>query len=194
MALRPAAFLDKDGTLLEDVPYNVDPRLMKLAPGAARGLRELGRLGLPLVVISNQPGVALGRFGYQRLQAVASRLQEMFVAHGAHLEGCYWCPHHPQGTVAGYSSACDCRKPAPALPRLAARELGLDLGRSWFVGDILDDIEAGRRAGCRTILVDNGGETEWRQDRPERIPDHVVADLHEAALHIAARASRGARA
>ena len=185
MALRPAAFLDKDGTLLEDVPYNVEPGKMRLAPGAAEGLRELGRLGLALVVVSNQPGVALGRFGHERRDGVADRLREMFERHGARLSGCYWCPHHPDGTVAPYARACDCRKPGPGMPRRAASELGLDLGRSWFVGDILDDVQAGRRAGCRTILVDNGGETEWRQDTPDRIPERIVANLHEAALHIA---------
>ena len=185
MALRPAAFLDKDGTLLEDVPYNVEPGKMRLAPGAAEGLRELGRLGLALVVVSNQPGVALGRFGHERLDGVADRLREMFERHGARLSGCYWCPHHPEGTVAPYARACDCRKPAAGMPRRAASELGLDLGRSWFIGDILDDVQAGRRAGCRTILVDNGGETEWRQETPERIPDRIVTDLREAALHIA---------
>lgn len=185
MALRAAAFLDKDGTLLVDVPYNVDPARMTLAPGAPAGLRGLARLGLALVVVSNQPGVGLGRFSHERLDGVAARLRAMFLEQGALLEGCYWCPHHPGGTVVGFARRCDCRKPSPALVYRAARELGLDLRRSWFVGDILDDVEAGRRAGCRTILLDNGGETEWRQDSSFRIPDRIVADLHEAALHIA---------
>src|SRR5690606_17838385 len=125
-------------------------------------------------------------FRYERLRDVSDRLEEMFRANEAHLAACYWCPHHPRGTVASYASACECRKPAPALLQRAAGELGLDLRSSWFIGDILDDVEAGRRAGTRTILIDNGGETEWRQDSPCRIPERVVADLHAAALHIAA--------
>jgi D-glycero-D-manno-heptose 1,7-bisphosphate phosphatase len=185
MALKAAAFLDKDGTLLVNVPYNVDPRRMRLAPGAAEGLRALGRLGIALVVVSNQPGVALGHFDYHRLEGVAARLRAMFRAQGACLAGCYWCPHHPQGTVTGFAKTCGCRKPEPALVLRAAADLGLDLERSWLVGDILDDVEAGHRAGCRTILVDSGGETEWRQDSARRIPHRVVADLHAAALHIA---------
>lgn len=185
MALSPAVFLDKDGTLLENVPYNVEPCLMKLAPHVARGLRILGRLELPLVVVSNQPGVALGHFDHDRLADVADRLQEMFAINGARLAGCYWCPHHPGGTVPGYAGACDCRKPSPGLLLQAAGELGLNLARSWFIGDILDDVEAGRRAGCRTILVDNGGETEWRQDIPERRPDAVVGEFQEAARCVA---------
>ncbi|MFA9441620.1 D-glycero-alpha-D-manno-heptose-1,7-bisphosphate 7-phosphatase [Uliginosibacterium sp. sgz301328] len=191
MALRPAVFLDKDGTLLQDVPYNVEPRLMKFAPQAAAALHVLGRLGMPLVVVSNQPGVARGCFEHARLRGVTNRLHEMFAANGARLSGCYWCPHHPQGTVAEYARDCDCRKPAPGLLLTAARELGLDLSRSWFIGDILDDVEAGHRAGCQSILVDNGGETEWRQDCAARVPDAIADDLHDAALHIASALYRG---
>lgn len=175
----PAIFLDKDGTLLDDVPYNVDPALMRLAPGAPEGLARLGRLGLPLIVISNQSGVAFGRFGLTALGKVEQKLSELFAAHGARLAGCYFCPHHPKGTVAPFNVRCDCRKPAPGM-FLAAAEHGIDLSASWFIGDILDDIEAGHRAGCRAILIDNGNETEWR-DGPGRTPDAKVSDLDLAA-------------
>lgn len=175
----PAIFLDKDGTLLEDVPYNVDPARMRLAPGAAAGLARLGRLGLPLIVVSNQSGVAFGRFELAALERVEQRLCELFTANGARLAGCYFCPHHPHGTVAPFNIRCDCRKPAPGM-LLAAAEHGVDLSASWFIGDILDDIEAGHRAGCRTILLDNGNETEWR-DGPGRTPDAKVRNLDLAA-------------
>lgn len=187
--LRPAVFLDKDGTLLDDVPFNVDPHRMRFADGVPQALAQLSALGVPLVVISNQAGVALGRFDAARLDDVARHLSAMFARCGASLAGAYFCPHHPQGKVAAYAVDCDCRKPRPGLLRHAAREHAIDLRRSWMVGDILDDVEAGRRAGCRSVLVCNGNETEWR-DGEFRRPDHFVRDLAEAAqLIVAARAA-----
>lgn len=183
---RPGAvLLDKDGTIVEDVPYNVDPARMRLAPGAGSALRRLGALGVPLVVVSNQPGIALGRFTPQALAAVRERLTEMFAEHGARLSGFFYCPHHPDGSVQRFARACLCRKPMPGLLRNAAALLQFDLRRSWMIGDILNDVEAGNRAGCRTILVDCGNETEWVKG-PMRNPDHVVRDLDEAAQIVVA--------
>jgi D-glycero-D-manno-heptose 1,7-bisphosphate phosphatase len=181
--LKPAVLLDKDGTLLEDVPYNVDPASMRFAPGAADALRLFAAHAVTLVVVSNQGGVALGRFPRGALDTMQAHLRDMFASCGAVLAGAYWCPHHPQGHVAPYAGPCACRKPAPGLLLRAAREHGLDLGASWFVGDILDDVEAGTRAGCRTVLIDNGHETEWR-DGPLRRPTLRVHDMREAALAI----------
>jgi len=175
-----AVFLDKDGTLIEDVPYNVDPELIRLAPGVVEGLRALHHAGYQLVVITNQSGVARGYFGEEALAAVKRRLRELLDAHGVPLAGFYYCPHHPDGVVPGYALACACRKPEPGLVLLAAREQGLDLSQSWFVGDILNDVEAGRRAGCRTILVDNGGETEWVFTSRRR-PHHTVSNFSQVA-------------
>lgn len=183
-----AVFLDKDGTLVEDVPYNVDPRRIRLMPGAAEGLRALRDAGYRLVVISNQSGVARGFFPEIALAGVGRRVAELLAAEGVELAGFYYCPHHPAGAVARYAVACDCRKPAPGLVLRAAREHGLDLGRSWLVGDILDDVEAGRAAGCHTVLLDNGHETEWAWS-PRRRPDHVAADLIGAAAIITGRAA-----
>ena len=181
---RAAIFLDKDGTLLRDVPYNVDPTLMRFMPHAQAGLRRMTRLAMPLIVVSNQPGVALGLFGVDALMSVERHLADMFARSGCRLEAFYACPHHPRGTVASFTCACLCRKPMPGLLQRAAVEHGIDLDRSWFVGDILDDVEAGRRAGCRTILLDNGHETEWKRtlvDAHLRTPDHVVPHLEAAA-------------
>jgi len=182
--LQPAVFLDKDGTLLDDVPYNIDPSLMRLAPGACEALTLLASQPFALFVISNQSGVALGKFQRAALKDVEAELVRMFAECGATLAGAYWCPHHPDGSVAPYATACDCRKPAPGLLLRAAREHRLDLARSWFIGDILDDVEAGNRAGCRTILLDNGHETEWIEG-PQRVPNARAADLHEAARIVA---------
>jgi histidinol-phosphate phosphatase family protein len=184
MALKPAIFLDKDGTLLVDRPYNVDPALMEWAPGARAGVALLGRLGHPLIVISNQAGVALGRFEEAALGAVQAQLSAMFQHEGARLAGFYYCPHHPRGTQSQYALSCLCRKPMPGLLTRAAADHGIDLKASWFIGDILDDVEAGRRAGCHTMLLDNGNETEWMRGAL-RTPDGMAADMHAAARLVA---------
>lgn len=179
MALTPAIFLDKDGTVLQDVPYNTDPEKMVFAPGACEGLARLSALGLPLIIITNQPGIALGKFDYHALHRMQRRLDRMFEDAGARLAGFYFCPHLPQEKRPDGALSCACRKPRPGLLLKAAQEHAIDLRLSWFVGDILDDVEAGRRAGCRTVLIDNGNETEWRVD-PWRTPDKRVADFSSA--------------
>lgn len=178
-----AIFLDKDGTLLEDVPYNVDPARIALAPGAGEGLRLLAATGLPLIVVSNQPGVALGYFSKQALEDVAKRLGELFAQYGATLGGCYFCPHAP---LADGSVNCICRKPGDGLLRQAASAQGLTLEGSWMIGDILNDVEAGRRAGCQTILIANGNETRWQPGRL-RVPDYIVTRFDEAAAIVIAQ-------
>jgi len=173
-------FLDKDGTLVEDIPYNVDPARIALVAGAPRALRRLAEAGCRLVVVTNQSGVARGLFPEAALEGLRRRLDALLTACGARLDGFYYCPHLPHGDVARYARACQCRKPADGMLRAAAADLGLDLGEAWLIGDILDDVEAGHRAGCHTILVDNGHETEWRPG-PGRNPDFVVPTLEEAA-------------
>ncbi len=179
----PAVFLDKDGTLIEDVPFNVDPALIRLTPGAGEALRSLRDAGFKLIVVSNQSGVARGLFPEAALARVAERLDALLAEWDVRLDGFYTCPHHPEGSVPEYAIACACRKPAPGMILAAAREHGVDLQRSWLIGDILNDVEAGRRAGCRTILLDNGNETEWELSA-ERRPDFVAPDLGAAAERI----------
>ena len=168
-----AVFVDKDGTLVENVPHNVDPERIALAPGAQQGIARLAASGYRVIVVSNQPGAALGLFKEQALREVEQRLRKLLPA----LDGFYYCPHRP-------GAGCGCRKPAPGMIERAAREHGVDLSASWMIGDILDDVEAGRRAGCRTILLDNGNETEWRVS-DERSPHHIARDLSQAAAIIA---------
>lgn len=176
--LRPAVFLDKDGTLIENVPYNVDPALVRFTPHALEAVRLLADRGYALVIVSNQPGLALGYFdraAWVRLQAaVTKRLKDEA---GVELTGFFACPHAPSPR---HMPGCLCRKPAPGLLRQAALSHKLDLTRSWMVGDILDDIEAGRRAACRTVLMDVGNETEWVMS-PLRTPHHRAPDLLSAA-------------
>lgn len=180
----PAIFLDKDGTLIENVPYNVDPERIILGPGVSVGVRQLFDAGYRLVVVSNQSGVARGLFSETALVAVHDRLEFLLKDEaGADLSGFFYCPHHPEGTVDGYSISCLCRKPQPGMLLRAAQELDIDLSHSWMIGDILDDIEAGRRAGCTTILIANGNETDWIIT-PMRQPHFIVSNLSEAARTI----------
>lgn len=178
-----AVFLDKDGTLVEDIPYNVDPALIRLSEGAREGLRLLQEAGYRLIVVTNQSGIARGYFDERALIPVMKRLQELLSPAGIHLTGFYYCPHHPQGKVPGYAVDCSCRKPQPGMIQKAAVEHRFDLASSWVVGDILNDVEAGSRAGCRTVLIDNGNETEWDLT-PLRQPGYIVKNLFEAALII----------
>jgi len=180
---RPAVFLDKDGTLVRNVPYNVDPRRIELESTAAEGLAQLAEAGLALVVVSNQSGVARGFFEEKALDAVEQRIRQLLEALDIELAGFYYCPHHPEGSVAQYRVRCNCRKPAPGMLLSAAQDLGLDLSRSWLIGDILDDIEAGRAAGCRAVLIDAGHETEWVSG-PRRTPHYIAANLADAARFI----------
>lgn len=172
----PAIFLDKDGTLLVDVPYNVDPAQMRLGDGVATGVRRLYEAGFALVVVTNQSGVARGYFAEGAIAPVEQRLRQLL---GVPLAGFYYCPHHPEGAVARYACRCRCRKPEPGMVRRAAADLNLNLEQSWLVGDILNDVEAGRRAGCRTVLIDNGNETEWVLN-PWRLPHQTVSTFDQA--------------
>ncbi|GAB4372183.1 MAG: HAD-IIIA family hydrolase [Elainellaceae cyanobacterium] len=172
-----AIFLDKDGTLIENVPYNVDPDRMRLCWGTLTGVRKLYTAGYALIVITNQSGVARGYFSETAIAAVKERLQTLLEVP---LTGFYYCPHHPEGTVAEYAISCICRKPEPGLLQQAVQEHDIDLSQSWLIGDILHDVEAGHRAGCRSILIDNGNETEWIMT-PDRTPDYTTTNLSLAA-------------
>jgi len=179
-ALRRAVFLDKDGTLVENVPYNVDPAQLRFTVGALGGVRALAAAGFALVVVTNQPGLALGRFSRGAFLALEDALrQRLRDEAGVELTAVMVCPHAP----APPDKSCLCRKPAPGLLRQAAVAHGLDLRASWMVGDILDDVEAGHRAGARSLLLDVGNETEWRLS-PLRTPHRRCADLAEAATLI----------
>ncbi len=175
-----AIFLDKDGTLIDKVPHNVDPEHLRLNAGAAAALRLLRDAGFRLVVVSNQSGIARGYFSEKELLGVERVLRDLLAYERLELSGFYYCPHHPNGSRPLYAVSCVCRKPRPGLLTRAAAELDLDLARSWMVADVLDDVEAGLRAGCRTVLIDDGNETEWRNSEA-RLPHHEASDLDEAA-------------
>lgn len=177
---KKAIFLDKDGTLIPDIPYNADPRLVSISANAIIGLKQLAAAGFIFVVITNQSGIARGFFSEKHLQPVFTTIEYLLQQHGVFIEKFYHCPHHPDGSVPPYNVECVCRKPHPGMLLRAARELDIDLSESWMIGDILNDIEAGKRAGCHTVLIDNGNETEW-QLSPWRTPDFVAKSINAAA-------------
>lgn len=184
-----AVFLDKDGTLIDDSPYNVDPDLIRLSAGALEALRLLQDHGYQLIVVTNQSGVARGYFREEELQPVEARLRVLLSPVGVSLMGFYYCPHYPGGELSQYAVECTCRKPQPGMLYKAALEHQFNLEESWLVGDILNDMEAGNRAGCQTVLVDNGHETEWDL-ASIRQPTFIVKDLMEAAYIIVTAGSK----
>ncbi|HEX5554107.1 MAG TPA: HAD family hydrolase [Chitinophagaceae bacterium] len=175
-----AIFIDKDGTLLVNVPYNVNPDLLSFQQNAVEGLRRLQTYGYLLFIVTNQSGVAFGFFKEEALWELHKAIQGLLEEAGVRLDGFYYCPHHPDGIIRQYSMPCTCRKPAPGMLLRAAGDFNIDLSSSWMIGDILNDVEAGDGAGCKTILIDNGNETEWHLGR-HRIPDLVAENIKDAA-------------
>ncbi|WP_069804106.1 D-glycero-alpha-D-manno-heptose-1,7-bisphosphate 7-phosphatase [Thermogemmatispora onikobensis] len=176
--MRPALFLDRDGTLVQPVHYPRRPEDLHLYEAIAPGLRLLQALGYVLVVVTNQSGLARGYFTEAALEEMHAYLRRELAREGVYLAAIYYCPHHPEGRIPALAIQCNCRKPQPGLLLRAAAELRLDLTRSWFVGDILDDVEAGNRAGCRTVLVDLG--TEGPPESALRRPTFVARDTCQA--------------
>jgi D-glycero-D-manno-heptose 1,7-bisphosphate phosphatase len=190
---RRTVFLDKDGTLIEDLPYNVDPRRVRFAPGAREAVRLLAAAGYRLVIATNQAGIARGYFTEQELRAVERHLAAEVESLGGRLDGFYFCPHLPEG-VNEFATECACRKPEPGMIRQAVEELGVRPDRAWFVGDTWMDVVAGRRGGCRTIMV--GPESRDADGLPDdRRPEFAVGDLLDAAhVILAADAKADAKA
>jgi D-glycero-D-manno-heptose 1,7-bisphosphate phosphatase len=170
----PAVFLDRDGTLIHARHYPSRPGDLVLYDGIVAELATLKRGGFKLVLVTNQGGLAYGYFTASDLTRMHDHLQTQLAAAGADFDAIFHCPHHPRGRIPELAIDCDCRKPKPGMLLSAAHELDLDLNRSWMVGDILDDVEAGNRAGCRTILVDLG--TEAPPGAPARTPSFVARD------------------
>jgi len=178
-----AVFLDKDGTLIPDIFYNSNVEKITLCDGVVEGLTQLANNGYDLFVISNQPGIAYGYFNEEALMHVREKINSLLKIFGISLSGFYYCPHHPLGRIEPFNRTCNCRKPSPGLIFQAAKENGIDLKKSWMVGDILHDVEAGNRSGCRTVLIDNGNETEWKPGI-FRNPEFKAGNMKEAAEYI----------
>jgi D-glycero-D-manno-heptose 1,7-bisphosphate phosphatase len=184
-----AVFLDRDGTLVHPRHYPSRPEDLHLYNNIVPGLRDIQQAGFHLVVITNQSGIARGYFTEGDLQRMHKHLIKELEQSDVSLDAIYYCPHHPAGVIPELAIRCNCRKPQPGMLLQAAADLDLDLQHSWFVGDILDDVEAGNRAGCRTVLVDLGTESIPQQQL--RCPDFVAPDTRHALWIINAIESKG---
>lgn len=184
--LRPAVFLDRDGTVTEEVGYLNHISRYRLLAGAAAAIRKLNAALLPVIVVTNQSGVGRGYFPEDLVREVHQKMIAELRAAGAHLDGVYYCPH-------ASANQCACRKPNTGMLDDAARRLGLDLKRSFVVGDRWGDMELAHRSGSRSILVRTGygeGELAWHSAKWPSQPDFVATDLPEAADWILREANR----
>ena len=175
-----AIFLDRDDTLIEDVGYINHPDQVKLLDGVAEALIEFGAMGYMLIVVSNQSGVARGIVTEQVLGKIHDRLKQLLTESGARLDGIYYCPYHPDGVVQKYRKDSDWRKPNPGMLLAASDEMDIELSRSWVIGNSGCDIEAGLRAGCKTVLL-NQSPHQKLPEPGQPNPDYKAVNMREAA-------------
>jgi D-glycero-D-manno-heptose 1,7-bisphosphate phosphatase len=182
-----AVFLDRDGTVTEEVGYLTSLDMLKLIRGAGAAIKRLNEAGYKVVLVTNQSGVARGYFPESLVDDAHSLLRRMLLEDGAQLDGIYYCPHHPTAGTTTYTIVCDCRKPETGLLDRAAKDLAIDLEQSFMVGDKWSDVELGRRAGMRSILVRTGfSPDDPGNRRPAHTgdPDLMAHDLAEAVQWI----------
>ncbi|GAB4346923.1 MAG: D-glycero-beta-D-manno-heptose 1,7-bisphosphate 7-phosphatase [Desulfobulbaceae bacterium] len=190
---RPAVFLDRDGTINEQMGYINHICRFHLLPRAAEAIKLLNEHEVPVVVVSNQSGLARGYFPAELLDEVHALMREQLGREGAVIDAIYVCPHHPEAVIEKYREACNCRKPRTGLLERAATELGLDLEQSFLVGDRWSDVTCAHRAGCTPVLVLTGygrGDLQYIAPSQEVQPAHVADDLLDAVHWILGRISR----
>jgi len=187
LMVQPAVFLDRDGTINENVfntasgkweaPLTVGQ--LRLLPGAADALHALQEAGYALVLVSNQPNHALGKASLESMTAIHDSMTALLADAGVTLTDTYYCHHHPNGHMPGFSGPCVCRKPSPHFLNKAANRHGFDMARSWMVGDRGSDVACGKAAGVRTIFLTSRGHVPPHPEQPR--PDAVLSNLAEAA-------------
>lgn len=185
-----AVLLDRDGVINELVYFPdagvidspLTPRQFTLVPDAGKAIRLLNKLGLKVIIVSNQPAVAKGKMTLENFEGIRQKMRRELTKEGAHTDAEYYCLHHPSAAAKKYRRDCDCRKPKPGLLLRAAKELELDLQGSYLVGDSISDIKAGKAAGCRSILIGNlkCDLCKLMQDQNVK-PDMIVPSLYEAS-------------
>lgn len=176
---RGAAFLDRDGTIIDDTHYLSDPELVRLRPGAADAIAALNRAAIPVIVVTNQSGMARGLITESAYRSVEARLAALLAAQGARIDATYVCPHHPE-----FDRACDCRKPGTLLFRRAAAEHGLDLTRSLYVGDRWRDVQPGIVLGGQPMLIVDESTRPSERARAEEAGVEMVSSLREAVTRL----------
>lgn len=182
---RPAVFLDRDGTLVEEAGYLDRLERLVFFPYSVDAVRLLNRANLAVVIVTNQAGIARGIFKESFVAEAHRHITERLSAGGAGIDGFYYCPHHPEAVIEAYRQSCDCRKPQPGLLKRAASDLDIALDQSFVVGDRWHDLEAGQRVGARGILVRTGyGKTEEAAAHPQVTPSAIVGNVMEAVSWI----------
>jgi len=177
--MEKAIFLDRDGVIIEDAGYVGEIERVKFIPGTGKAIRLLNDNDFKVIIITNQAGVARGYFSEEAVEEINTYVQGMLAKEGALIDKIYYCPHHKEGVIEEYRKDCYFRKPSPGMIEEAVRDFHIDLRRSFLIGDKSNDIEAGRRAGCKTILL-NVKNTEDNTGGTEVVSDHTAPDLYEA--------------
>jgi D-glycero-D-manno-heptose 1,7-bisphosphate phosphatase len=186
-----AIFIDRDGTLNEEVGYITEMAQFRLFDYAAESIRMINDAGWRAVIITNQAGIARGHYSEEFLCQLHTQMESALLEQGARLDAIYYCPHHPDYGEPPYRQDCDCRKPRPGMIEKAAKEFSLDLKECYFIGDRMSDVETGHSAGARSVMVMTGyGQQEYREDNSDgrvdrtRRADHVCENLLEAVSWI----------
>ncbi|MFC2020409.1 D-glycero-alpha-D-manno-heptose-1,7-bisphosphate 7-phosphatase [Chloroflexota bacterium] len=174
-----AVFLDRDGTIIEDTGYIGKIDRVKFLSGAGKAIKLLNENGFKVIIITNQAGVARGYFSEEAVKEINCYIQESLAQEGALIDKFYYCPHHLEGVVEEYRKDCYYRKPNPGMIEEASRQFDINLTESFVVGDRLSDIEAGRRAGCKTILLTDQAPLD-NEVEITSAPDYLAPDLYEA--------------
>jgi len=183
IALHRAVFLDRDGTINEEVGYLRSLGQLAVFPWSAEAIRDLNRAGIKVVVVTNQSGIARGYFDEHFVRQVHRRLQDLLGRKGAFIDAFYYCPHHPTEGIPPYRKVCSCRKPEAGMLLQAARDLQIDLLRSYMVGDMMKDVQTGQRVGAKGILVETGYGSAEKLNTPPH-PDYTAATLLDAVSWI----------
>jgi D-glycero-D-manno-heptose 1,7-bisphosphate phosphatase len=192
----PAVFLDRDGTINEQMGYINHVSRFVLLPRVARAIKMLNNNGYKSVVVSNQSGVARGYFPLELVHEVNHVMEDLLWKEGAKLDGTYFCPHHPQGLIPEYAIACDCRKPGNGLITLAKRDFDIDMNKSFVVGDRCQDLEMAARSGLQGVLVLTGygkGERDYLLPKKHVKPTYVAEDLLDGVRWIIDSGKKGTR-
>ena len=185
--MKRAVFIDRDGTLSEEVGYINHPERFRLFPYAGKAIRHLNENGWLAIVTTNQAGVARGYFSEEMIETVHKGMQDQLAIDGARLDAIYYCAHHPSVGDPPYRADCNCRKPKPGLITRAATDFDVDLKHSWMVGDRYSDIQMARNAGVKSAFVLSGyGRGEWEHQRRSwtEQPDMVAENLLQVVLNI----------